>query len=92
MFPFEQWSQLLLMKANCGSVLPWYNWYLSLFDIQIHYYYLSIYQGILTTDFDARPERLSTVRDSYRKPEKLGVREIGLRQQLLQEELYQQVR
>jgi len=54
---------------------------------------LSIHlSGYLTTDFDARPERLSTIRDSYRKPEILGVREIGLRQQLLQEELYRQVR
>lgn len=50
------------------------------------------HKGILTTDFDARPEGLSTVRDSYRRPEKLGAREIGLRQQLLQEELYRQVR
>ena len=51
-----------------------------------------LYQGILTTDFNAEAERLSTVRDSYRKPETHGVRKIGLRQQLLQEELYRQVR
>ena len=49
-------------------------------------------QGILTTDFDAKPEGLSTVRDSYRKPQTLGVRQVGLRQQLLQEELIRQVR
>ena len=49
-------------------------------------------QGILTTDFDAKPEGLSTVRDSYRKPQTLGVQQVGLRQQLLQEELIRQVR
>ena len=74
----------LRFNSTLGTI-----WYLSLFHI---HYYLSIHQGILTTDFDARPEGLSTVRDSYRKPEKLGVREVGLRQQLLQEELYRQVR
>ena len=46
----------------------------------------------MTTDFDARPESLSTVKDSYRKPQMLGVRQIGLRQQLLQEELIRKVR
>lgn len=49
------------------------------------------HKGIMTTDFDARPESLSTVKDSYRKPQMLGVRQIGLRQQLLQEELIRQV-
>lgn len=49
------------------------------------------HKGILTTDFDAKPEGLSTVRYSYRNPETLGVRQIGLRQQLLQEELIRQV-
>lgn len=49
------------------------------------------HKGILTTDFDAKPERVSTVKDSYRKPDLFAVPQVGLRRQLLQEELIRQV-
>lgn len=60
-------------------------------DVDVSELHKQGHKGILTTDFNAEAERLSTVRDSYRKLETHGVRKIGLRQQLLQEELYRQV-
>lgn len=35
------------------------------------------HKGVLTTEFDAKVDTLSTVRDSYRVPQKPGVRQKG---------------
>ncbi|EDO37651.1 predicted protein [Nematostella vectensis] len=49
------------------------------------------HRGVLTTDFEAEPEKLTTVRHSYRSPEPLGIRTIGVREQMMREELMKQV-
>lgn len=46
----------------------------------------------MTADLTAKAESLSTVRDSYRKPNISGVREVGRRHEQLRQELFEKVR
>ena len=54
-----------------------------------HFY--SLTQGIMTTDFDAKQENLTTVRDSYREPIELGIRTRGTKEEHLRNKLMAQV-
>ncbi|KAJ8303978.1 hypothetical protein KUTeg_017561 [Tegillarca granosa] len=47
--------------------------------------------GILTTDFDAGAENITTIRASYKKPEPCGVRLTGKKEELMKQMLYEKV-
>ncbi|KAL5004232.1 hypothetical protein ScPMuIL_017688 [Solemya velum] len=47
--------------------------------------------GILTTEFNAGAEQLTTVRESYRPPDRSKVRQVGKKQELLEQMLLEQV-
>lgn len=49
------------------------------------------HRGILTTDFDAPAEKLTTVTDSYRKPQPSGIRSVGKKHETLVKMLYDTV-
>ncbi|XP_033750691.1 sperm-associated antigen 8-like [Pecten maximus] len=47
--------------------------------------------GVLTTDFDANAEKLTTVRASYKRPEPCGVRLVGKKEELMKQMLLEKV-
>ncbi|XP_067667154.1 sperm-associated antigen 8-like [Haliotis asinina] len=49
------------------------------------------HQGILSTAFNAKPEKLTTFTDSYRKPVKPDVRQIGRKTELMQQMFFEKV-
>ncbi|XP_002739377.1 sperm-associated antigen 8-like [Saccoglossus kowalevskii] len=49
------------------------------------------HSGILTTNNEAKQEKISTCMDSYRPPESPGVRLVGKKQQMLEKMLYEKV-
>ncbi|XP_077989002.1 sperm-associated antigen 8-like [Glandiceps talaboti] len=49
------------------------------------------HRGILSTDIEANPEKISTFTDSYRRPRSPGVRIVGKKQQMLEKMLYEQM-
>ncbi|XP_074651231.1 sperm-associated antigen 8-like [Tubulanus polymorphus] len=48
------------------------------------------HKGILSTNFDAEPEKISTCQDSYKAPAQLGVRTMGKKKELLMQMIYDQ--
>ncbi|XP_013416545.1 sperm-associated antigen 8 [Lingula anatina] len=49
------------------------------------------HNGVLSTEFDAKAENLTTVRESYRPPTKPGVRQVGKKHELLEQMFFEQV-